>query len=75
MRLADLVTGFPVLVLLVAAFVWLRPVTVWEATLVFSLARWPFAGRAFRARAVPLVEVEQAWTATAGTADRVVFVP
>jgi NADPH:quinone reductase-like Zn-dependent oxidoreductase len=28
-----------------------------------------------RARAVPLAEVEQAWTATAGTADRIVFVP
>ena len=28
-----------------------------------------------RARAVPLAEVEQAWTATAGLADRIVFVP
>lgn len=28
-----------------------------------------------RARAVPLAEVEQAWTATAGTPDRIVFVP
>ena len=28
-----------------------------------------------RARAVPLAEVEHAWTATAGTADRIVFVP
>jgi NADPH:quinone reductase-like Zn-dependent oxidoreductase len=28
-----------------------------------------------RARAVPLAEVEQAWTATAGTQDRIVFVP
>jgi NADPH:quinone reductase-like Zn-dependent oxidoreductase len=28
-----------------------------------------------RARAVPLAEVEQAWTATAGTSDRIVFVP
>lgn len=28
-----------------------------------------------RARALPLAEVEQAWTATAGTSDRVVFVP
>jgi ABC-type dipeptide/oligopeptide/nickel transport system permease subunit len=54
MRLADLVTGFPVLVLLVAAFVWLRPVTVWEATLVFALAMWPFAARVFRARAASL---------------------
>ena len=28
-----------------------------------------------RARAVPLAQVEQAWTATAGTPDRIVFVP
>jgi hypothetical protein len=28
-----------------------------------------------RARAVPLAQVEQAWTATAGTSDRLVFVP
>jgi NADPH:quinone reductase-like Zn-dependent oxidoreductase len=28
-----------------------------------------------RARAVPLAEVEQAWTATAGLSDRIVFVP
>lgn len=28
-----------------------------------------------RARAVPLAQVEQAWTATAGTSDRIVFVP
>ncbi|MFI5912376.1 zinc-binding alcohol dehydrogenase family protein [Dactylosporangium sp. NPDC051541] len=28
-----------------------------------------------RARAVPLAEVEQAWTATASTPDRIVFVP
>jgi NADPH:quinone reductase-like Zn-dependent oxidoreductase len=28
-----------------------------------------------RARAVPLAEVEQAWTATAGTTDRIVLVP
>jgi NADPH:quinone reductase-like Zn-dependent oxidoreductase len=28
-----------------------------------------------RARAIPLAQVEQAWTATAGTSDRIVFVP
>jgi ABC-type dipeptide/oligopeptide/nickel transport system permease subunit len=54
MRLADLVTGFPVLLLLVATFVWLRPVTVWEATLVFSVAMWPFAARVLRARTASL---------------------
>lgn len=28
-----------------------------------------------RARAVPLADIEQAWTATAGTSDRIVLVP
>jgi hypothetical protein len=28
-----------------------------------------------RARAVPLAEIEQAWTSTAGAADRIVVVP
>jgi peptide/nickel transport system permease protein len=54
MRIADLVTGFPVLVLMIAAFVWLRPITVWKATLVFALAMWPFAARVFRSRAAAL---------------------
>lgn len=54
MRVADLVTGFPVLVLLIAAFVWLRPVSVWKATLVFALAMWPFAARVLRARIASL---------------------
>jgi peptide/nickel transport system permease protein len=58
MRAADLVTGFPVLVLLIVAFTWLRPVTVWEATVVFSLAMWPFAARVFRARIVSLRDEE-----------------
>lgn len=71
MRLADLVTGFPVLVLLVAAFVWLRPVTVWEATLVFSLAMWPFAARVLRARATSLGAEEFVQAARAlGASDR-----
>ena len=54
MRIADLVTGFPVLVVLIVLFTWLRPVTEWDATAVFSLAMWPFAARVFRARAVSL---------------------
>jgi peptide/nickel transport system permease protein len=75
MRIADLVTGFPVLVLLVAAFVWLRPVTVWEATLVFSLAMWPFAARVLRARAASLGAEEYVLAARALGASnrRIVF--
>jgi ABC-type dipeptide/oligopeptide/nickel transport system permease subunit len=71
MRLADLVTGFPVLLLLVATFVWLRPVTVWEATLVFSFAMWPFAARVLRARTASLGAEEFVQAARAlGASDR-----
>jgi peptide/nickel transport system permease protein len=75
MRLADLVTGFPVLVLLVATFVWLRPVTVWEATLVFSIAMWPFAARVFRARTTSLgaEEFVQAARALGASDGRIVL--
>lgn len=58
MRIADLVTGFPVLVILIVFFSVLRPVTVWECTAVFSLAMWPFAARVFRARAASLRQEE-----------------
>jgi ABC-type dipeptide/oligopeptide/nickel transport system permease subunit len=71
MRVADLVTGFPVLVLLIAAFVWLKPVTVWEATAVFSLSMWPFAARTFRARVATLAAEEFVQAARAlGASDR-----
>ncbi len=71
MRIADLVTGFPVLVLLIAAFVWLRPVTVWKATLVFALAMWPFAARVLRARIASLTAEEYVQAARAlGASER-----
>lgn len=58
LRVADLVTGFPVLVILIVLFSTLRPVTVWECTAIFSLAMWPFAARVFRARAASLRQEE-----------------
>ena len=58
MRIADLVTGFPVLVLLIVAFTYFRPVTVWKATAIFTLAMWPFAARVFRARTAALSSQE-----------------
>lgn len=71
MRIADLVTGFPVLVLLIAAFVWLRPVSVWKATLVFALAMWPFAARVLRARVASLAAEEYVQAARAlGASER-----
>jgi oligopeptide transport system permease protein len=48
MRIVDLITGFPVIVLMIAAFAFLTPVTVFEATLVFSLAMWTFVARVVR---------------------------
>lgn len=58
MRIADLVTGFPVIIVMIAVFVWLRPITIWKATLVFALVMWPFAARVLRARAATLAAEE-----------------
>jgi len=70
MRLADLVTGFPILVTMIAAFVWLRPITVWKTTLVFTFAIWPFAARALRARAASIAAEEYVQAAQAlGSSD------
>jgi peptide/nickel transport system permease protein len=75
MRVADLVTGFPVLVTLIAAFVWLRPITVWKATAVFVVAMWPFAARTLRARTASLTAEEYVQAARAlGASDvRILF--
>jgi peptide/nickel transport system permease protein len=50
MRVADLVTGVPVFVLMLITFSFLRPVTIWKATLVFTLYMWTLVARAVRAR-------------------------
>ncbi|HVS85695.1 MAG TPA: ABC transporter permease [Gaiellaceae bacterium] len=75
MRIVDLVSGFPVLVILIVMFSLLRPVTVWETTAVFALAMWPFAARVFRARAASLRQEEfvQAAQALGASSGRIVF--
>lgn len=70
-RVADLVTGFPVIVVLIAVFVWLRPVTIWDATLVFALAMWPFGARVIRAQTVAVAAEEYVAAAQAlGASNR-----
>ena len=74
MRAADLVTGFPTIVVLIVCFVWLRPVTVWEATLVFSLTLWTFVARVVRARVAGLATQEFVLAARGlGASERRVF--
>jgi peptide/nickel transport system permease protein len=74
MRFADLVTGVPVIVLMIAAFVYLEPVTVWEATFVFAFSMWAFVARVVRARIASLA-VEQFVQASQslGASDRRIF--
>jgi ABC-type dipeptide/oligopeptide/nickel transport system permease subunit len=50
MRFADLVTGFPVLMLMLLVFGLIRNVTIWQATFVFAFSLWPFVARVVRAR-------------------------
>jgi peptide/nickel transport system permease protein len=58
MRFADLVAGIPVIVLIIALFVYLHPVTVWEATIAFALSLWTLAARIVRARIATLMPEE-----------------
>jgi peptide/nickel transport system permease protein len=58
MRLADLVAGIPVIILVIALFVYLQPVTIWDATIAFSLTMWTLAARSVRARVASLVPEE-----------------
>jgi ABC-type dipeptide/oligopeptide/nickel transport system permease subunit len=74
MRFADLVTGFPVIVLMIAVFVALQPVTIWEATLAFALSMWTFAARVVRARIASLAPAEFVHAARAlGASDTRIF--
>ena len=50
MRIADLVTAFPAMVLMLAAFAFISPVTTTTATLVFAGYMWTFVARVTRAR-------------------------
>jgi ABC-type dipeptide/oligopeptide/nickel transport system permease subunit len=74
MRIVDLITGFPVIVLMIAAFAFLTPVTVFEATLVFSLAMWTFVARVVRARVASLLPEEFVQAARSlGASDARIF--
>lgn len=58
MRLADLVTAFPALMLLYAAYIFLEPVTIRKATTIFSLYLWTYVARVVRSAFVSLRNVE-----------------
>lgn len=58
MRLADLVTAFPTLMVLYAAFVFLQPVGIGTATAIFALYLWTFVARVVRANIASLRELE-----------------
>jgi peptide/nickel transport system permease protein len=49
MRFVDLVTTFPVIVLMLVVFTLLEPVTATTATIVFALYMWTFVARVVRA--------------------------
>lgn len=74
MRAADLVTGLPVFVLMLITFSFLRPVTIWKATFVFTLYMWTLVARPVRARfqAIRAEEFIDAAVA-AGAPDRRIF--
>jgi len=74
MRFADLVTGIPVIVLMIAAFVYLAPVTIWETTLVFSFSMWTFVARVVRSRIAVLKPEEFVQAARSlGASDTRIF--
>jgi len=50
MPFADLVGGFPVIILMLIVFAFLRPVTIWDATLVFAFSLWALVARVVRAK-------------------------
>jgi peptide/nickel transport system permease protein len=74
MRFVDLVTAFPAIVLMIAAFFFLAPLTVAKATLVFTLYLWTQVARALRARIVTLGGEEYVQAARAlGASDARIF--
>lgn len=54
MRLTDLVTGFPTVVLMIVAFGVLGSVGLWTAMLIFALSLWTLVARVVRARIASL---------------------
>jgi peptide/nickel transport system permease protein len=54
MRLGDLVTSFPTLMLLYAAYIFVEPVTLAKTTVIFGLYLWTYVARAVRAHIAAL---------------------
>ena len=74
MRIADLVTAFPAMVLMLAAFAFISPVTTTTATLVFAGYMWTFVARVTRARFSALGAEEFVMAARAlGASDTRIF--
>ena len=74
MRIADLVTAFPAMVLMLAAFVFLKPVTTTTATLIFAGYMWTLVARVVRARFTTLRAEEFVQAARAlGASDTRIF--
>jgi len=75
MRIADLIGTFPALMLLLVAYVFLEPVTVGKATLVFALYLWIPVARIIRASFASLREAEfvQAARSLGASDTRILF--
>jgi ABC-type dipeptide/oligopeptide/nickel transport system permease subunit len=74
MRLADLIGTFPALMLLLAAYVFLQPVTIGKATVVFTLYLWIPVARIVRAHFASLREAEFVHAARSlGASDARIF--
>lgn len=54
MRFGDLVTSFPALMLLYAAYIFVEPVTLAKTTVIFGLYLWTYVARAVRAHIAAL---------------------
>jgi peptide/nickel transport system permease protein len=74
MRVADLITAFPAIVVLLAAFVFLTPVTTGKTTIIFALYMWTSVARVVRAEFVALRDAEfiQAAEAAGASTSRII---
>lgn len=71
MPFADLIGGFPVIIVMLIAFSIFRPVTIWEATFVFTFSLWALVARVVRTRIASLRSQEFVEAARAlGASDR-----
>jgi peptide/nickel transport system permease protein len=74
MRITDLLSVFPALMLLLAIYTYFEPVTVWKATAVFALYLWIPVARVVRAEISSLRSREFVQAARSlGASDRRIF--